>query len=311
VTPVSDPSLHAHLNERATGERQRDWITGWATRYFVGHSLRALVIDGDDCGLAESVAKWPFVERVDSVPEPDAFDVVIACHARGPAESRPLHEIEQAMKAEATLIVNDAVSLPMTGDLVDMITALKGSPPHGEQASGVLQSLFARFEVLEEKKLGGTLLRHLLDEPRPPVIVDMLCTFEAALVDAGAIPSEWNLLAARKRGASVRPISRPLPAIQKTLDPDPLRMRSRWRTHPTHLRRLEEWHLRLLRIILQSTTGSTRWFEEQEMHSAMERFRYAGANVTAFEWIISRYRSYGSDPAVLDLLATFDRLAPQ
>jgi hypothetical protein len=125
------------------------------------------------------------------------------------------------MKAEATLIVNDAVSLPMTGDLVDMITALKGSPPQNEQAGGVLQSLFARFEVLEEKKLGGTLLRHLLDEPRPPVIIDMLCTFEAALVDAGAIPSEWNLLAARKRGASVRPISRPLPAIKKTLDPAP------------------------------------------------------------------------------------------
>jgi hypothetical protein len=43
----------------------------------------------------------------------------------------------------------------------------------------------------------------------------------------------------------------------------------------------------------------------------MERFRFAAANVTAFEWITTRYRSYGSDPAVLDLLATFDRLAPQ
>lgn len=264
------------------------------------------MIDGDECGLAEAIAELPFVDRVDSVPEPNAFDAVIACHARG-----PLHEIERAMKPEAIFLVNDAVSLPMTDDLVAMITALKSVPPQDEPANGVLQSLFARFEVLEEKKLGGTLLRHLLDEPRAPVIVDMLCTFEAALVDAGAIPSEWNLLAARRRGASVRAVSRPLPAVSAKLDPDPLRMRSRWRTHPTHLRRLEEWHLRLLRIVLQSTTGSRRWFEEQEMHSAMERFRYAAANVTAFEWIISRYRSYGSDPAVLDLLATFDRLAPQ
>src|SRR5213075_2875988 len=150
------------------------------------------------------------------------------------------HEIERAMKPEAALLVNDAVSLPVTGDLVEMIAALGGSPPHDEKSNGALQSLFARFEVLEEKKLGGTLLRHVLDESRPPVIVDMLCTFEAALVDAGAIPSEWNLLAARKRGASVRPVSRPLPVIQVTLDPDPLRMRSRWRTHPTHLTRLEE-----------------------------------------------------------------------
>ena len=306
MTPISDASLQAHLNERATGNRQRDWLAGWAMRYFIGHSLRVLVIDGDDCGLAETIAKWPFVEQVDSVPEPGGFDVAIACHARA-----PLHEIEQAMKEEAIFLVNDAVSLPMTGDLVGMITALKGSPPRNERANGVLQSLFARFEVLEEKKLGGTLLRHLLDEPRPPVIVDMLCTLEAALVDAGAIPSEWNLLAARKRGASVRAVSRPLPVIKPKLDPDPLRMRSRWRTPPTHLTRLEEWHLRLLRIILQSTTGSANWFEEQEMHSAMERFRFAAANVTAFEWITTRYRSYGSDPAVLDLLATFDRLAPQ
>ena len=262
------------------------------------------MIDGDDCGLAETIAKLPFVDRVDSVPEPGAFDVVIACHA-------PVGEIEGAMKPQAVLLVNDAVSLPVTSDLAEMITALKGAPPREEHSNGVLQSLFARFEVLEEKKLGGTLLRHLLDEPRPPVIVDMLCTLEAALVDSGAIPSEWNLLAARKRGASVRAVSRPLPAVKTKRDPDPLRMRSRWRTPPTHLTRLEEWHLRLLRIVLQSTTGSASWFEEQEMHSAMERFRFAAANVTAFEWITTRYRSYGSDPAVLDLLATFDRLAPQ
>jgi len=268
------------------------------------------VIDGDDCGLRETIAKWPFVDRVDSEEEENAFDVVVACHV-GPAESRPLHMIERAMKPEAVLLVNDAVSLPLSGDLVEMIRALGSSPPAGERSEGVLQSLFARFEVIEEKKLGGTLLRHLLDVPRPPVIVDMLCTFEAALVDGGVIPSEWNLIAARKKGASVRAVSRPLAPIERKLDPDPLRMRSRWRTPPTRLTRLEEWHLRLLRIILHSTTGSSAWFEEQPMHSAMERFRFAIGNVTAFEWIMSRYRAYGTDQAILDLLATFDTLAPQ
>jgi hypothetical protein len=234
----------------------------------------------------------------------------VACNV-GPAEIRPLHTIERAMKPEAVLLVNDAVSLPLSDDLVEMIRALGGSPPKDERSEGVLQSLFARFEVIEEKKLGGTLLRHLLDAPRPPVIVDMLCTFEAALVDTGVIPSEWNLIAARKKGASVRAVSRPLAPVEVKLDPDPLRMRSRWRTPPTRLTRLEEWHLRLLRIILHSTTGSSEWFEEQPMHSAMERFRFAIGNVTASEWIMSRYRAYGTDQAILDLLATFDTLAPQ
>ena len=267
-----------------------------------------LVIDGDDCGLQEKIAKWPFVEQVDSEIEENAFDVVVACRS---LRGLSLDDIERAMKPQAVLLVNDAVSLPHGDDLNEMIRALGGSPPVAERSDGVLQSLFARFEVIEEKKLGGTLLRHLLHEPRPPVIVDMLGTFEAALVDTGVIPSEWNLIAARKRGARVRAVSRPLPPVELKRDPDPLRMRSRWHTPPSRFTRLEEWHLRLLRIVLHSTTGSAAWFEEQPMHSAMERFRFAVGNVTAFEWIISRYRAYGTDPAVLDLLATFDTLAPQ
>lgn len=264
-----------------------------------------LVSDGDDCGLHETIAKWPFVDRVDSEAEEDAFDVAVVCRAS-------VDVVARALKPEGVLLVNDAVSLPLGDDVIQMIRALGGSPPPAAtQSDGVLQSLFARFEVIEEKKLGGTLLRHLLDEPRPPVIVDMLCTFEGALIDAGVIPSEWNLIAARKKGANVRAVSRPLPALETKLDPDPLRMRSRWRTAPARLTRLEEWHLRLLRIVLHSTTGSSAWFEEQSMHSAMERFRFAVGNVTAFEWIMSRYRAYGTDRAILDLLATFDTLAPQ
>lgn len=263
-----------------------------------------LVIDGDDCGLREAIAKLPFVDRVDSEAEENAFDVVVACRTS-------LNDVARALKPEGVLLVNDAASLPLGDDVVEMIRALGGSPLPTSPTAGVLQSLFARFEVIEEKKLGGTLLRHLLIESRPPVIADMLCTFEAALVDTGVIPSEWNLIAARKKGASVRAVSRPLPAVSAKLDPDPLRMRSRWRTPVSRLTRLEEWHLRLLRIVLHSTTGSSAWFEEQPMHSAMERFRFAVGNVTAFEWITSRYRAYGTDPAILDLLATFDTLAPQ
>ena len=53
------------------------------------------------------------------------------------------------------------------------------------------------------------------------------------------------------------------------------------------------------------------FFEEQPMHSAMERFRFAVGNTSAFDWITSRYRAYGDEPVILALLATFDTLAPQ
>ncbi|HEX3111492.1 MAG TPA: hypothetical protein VHU41_20475, partial [Thermoanaerobaculia bacterium] len=78
------------------------------------------MIDGDDCGLRETIAKWPFVERVDDETEENAFDVVVACHV-GPAESRPLHVIERAMKPEGVMLVNDEVSLPLGDDVVEMI----------------------------------------------------------------------------------------------------------------------------------------------------------------------------------------------
>jgi hypothetical protein len=108
-----------------------------------------------------------------------------------------------------------------------------------------------------------------------------------------------------------------LPRLDEELDPDPLRMRSRWRMPSKRATRLEDWHLRLLRIVLHAATSpgsalrSPLWFEEQPMHSAMERFRFAVANTSAFDWITSRYRAYGDDPIILGLLATFDTLAPQ
>jgi len=281
-----------------------------------------LVIDGDDCGLQQTVAGWPFVDRVDTdaTTEENAFDAVVACRS---LHGLSLETIDRAMKPEAALVVNDAVALPLGDDLLEMENALRaaiGATPVEEPpatASGALQSLFARFEVIEEKKLGGTLLRHLLDVPLARPVVEMLCTFEAALVDSGVIPCEWNLIAARKRGARIRAISRPLPRLDEELDPDPLRMRSRWRMPARRATRLEEWHVRLLRIVLHAATSppsalhSPLWFEEQPMHSAMERFRFAVANTSAFDWITSRYRAYGDDPIILGLLATFDTLAPQ
>jgi SAM-dependent methyltransferase len=279
--------------------------------------------------------------------EPDGYDVVIAHMILHHVErlEHVFDQIERAMKPDATLIFNEYTGpkrFQFGDDILGMMNALRkalgkepvirpteefmieNDPSEAVRSDELLPMLFERFEVLEEKRLGGTLLQHVLyqlpaeyrfENARERSIVDLLCTFEGALVDAQAIPSDFNVIAARKRGSNVRPVSRPLPPrpdAAKNVDPDPLRMRSRRRTPAQRPGTLQPWHMRLLRIALASTQERrANLFAEQPMHSAMERFRFAVGNTSAFDWITSRYLAYGDDRVILDLLATFDTLAPQ
>lgn len=374
-----------HLNERATGDRARDWLSSWAHRYFAGEAMRVLVLGCGEGWLERAIAAGPFVDRVDAVDispeavtraravappkisyevldlnqdtlEPDAYDVVVAHMVLHHVEhlEHAFEQIERTMKRDATLLVNEYTGprrFQYGDDLLEMMNELRAAlgssavvrpseafmiahdPSEAVRSDELLPQLFARFEVMEAKKMGGTLLQHLLyemvrgfrfDDPCERGIVEMLCTFEGALVDAQVIPSDFNILAARKRGSAVRAVNRPLPprpAAASDIEPDPLRMRRRrverrggspaaraGRDSGAHL---TAWHLRLLRIVLASTQERrANLFEEQPMHAAMERLRFALAGSAVFEWIESRYRAYGSDPRILALLTTFDTLAP-
>ena len=47
-----------HLNERATGDPARDWLSAWARRYFIGTDLKVLVL-GCGEGWLERAISWP------------------------------------------------------------------------------------------------------------------------------------------------------------------------------------------------------------------------------------------------------------
>jgi 2-polyprenyl-3-methyl-5-hydroxy-6-metoxy-1,4-benzoquinol methylase len=64
---MANTAVLMHLNERATGDPARDWLSSWAHRWFVGQNLRVLVLGCGEGWLERALAQWPFVARIDAV----------------------------------------------------------------------------------------------------------------------------------------------------------------------------------------------------------------------------------------------------
>ncbi|HET8773993.1 MAG TPA: class I SAM-dependent methyltransferase, partial [Thermoanaerobaculia bacterium] len=67
TTWMANTAVLMHLNERATGDPARDWLSSWAHRWFAGDHLRVLVLGCGEGWLERAVAQWPFVARIDAV----------------------------------------------------------------------------------------------------------------------------------------------------------------------------------------------------------------------------------------------------
>jgi SAM-dependent methyltransferase len=142
ATWMANTAVLMHLNERATGDPARDWLSSWAHRWFVGHDLRVLVLGCGEGWLERAVAEWPFVAHIDAVDfaeqavarareaargmakirygvvdlnrdelPRDAYDVVVAHSVLHHVENleQAYAQIERCMRADATLIVNEYV----------------------------------------------------------------------------------------------------------------------------------------------------------------------------------------------------------
>jgi SAM-dependent methyltransferase len=374
---MANTAVLMHLNERATGDPARDWLSSWAHRWFVGDGLRVLVLGCGEGWLERAVAGWPFVARIDAVDfaehavarareaargiarieygvvdlnrdvlPRDTYDVVVAHSVLHHVENleHAYAQIEGCMRADATLIVNEYVGPNrfQYGDdvLWAMNALLRALPeelrrpydvrtrptldemiandPTEAVRSEELLSLTARwFDVRERKNIGGTILQHLLydivehfrfEVPRERSLLQMLCTIEAMLVDAGRIPCDFVLLAARKKGSHVKPANRPLPpraAGADDVEPDPLR-NGKWRFPLRgHGQQLNRHHLRLLRLaLLAQRPHRANLFEERALLSWRERLRARGTD--PFEWLLARVPD---DPDVRRLLETAATLA--
>ncbi|HUP59117.1 MAG TPA: class I SAM-dependent methyltransferase [Thermoanaerobaculia bacterium] len=139
---MANTAVLMYLNERATGDPARDWLTVWGHRWFVGGHARVLVLGCGEGWLERTVATWPFVAHIDAVDfaadaverarelgrgignidygvvdlnrdelPRDAYDVVIAhsvLHHVANLE-HAYAQIERAMRADATLLINEYV----------------------------------------------------------------------------------------------------------------------------------------------------------------------------------------------------------
>jgi 2-polyprenyl-3-methyl-5-hydroxy-6-metoxy-1,4-benzoquinol methylase len=372
VTWMASTAVLMHLNERATGDPARDWLSSWAHRYFVGSDLRVLVLGCGEGWLERTVAQWPYVARIDAVDaaaeaveraraqggpkihyavvdlneatlEANAYDVVIAhsvLHHVAKLE-HAFEQIERAMKPDATLIVNEYVG-PNRFQFSDYVLALmnellaslgypprrrpsvevmiQNDPTEAVRAEDIVPMIEARFAVVERKALGGTLLMHLLYEivqafrwevPHERGIIELLCTFEAALVDTGRIASDFAILAAGKKPSARHRYSRPLPPrtpLADDTEPDPLGFGRAAPGAGKGSAPLRAFHLRMLRIALASARSRrANLIAESRLNAFIEQLRFAAARTTPFDWMRRRWSARDSEPRIAALLDTFER----
>ena len=139
-TWMANTAVLMHLNERATGDPARDWLSSWAHRWFVGTDLRVLVLGCGEGWLERAVAQWPFVAHIDAVDfaehavarareaardipkitygvvdlnrdelPRETYDVVVAHSVLHHVENleHAYAQIERTMKPNATLVMNE------------------------------------------------------------------------------------------------------------------------------------------------------------------------------------------------------------
>ena len=334
-TWMANTAVLMHLNERATGDPARDWLSSWAHRYFAGE--RVLVLGCGEGWLERAVAQWPFVTHITAVDfaeealarakeaakgidkihygvldlnrdelPPDNYDVVVA-HSVLHHVTNLEHayaQIARTMRPNATLILNEYVGpnrFQYSDDVLAIINTLLACINHPPKKRPTVDEMIANdpteavrseellafterhFEVLEKKNIGGTILQHLLYETiagfrfenaRERSILEMLCTIEAMLVDRGIVPCDYVILAARKRGATVTKVKRPLPPrpeAAKDVEGDPLWLNvGRASARPGGLKPA----LRLTRLaLLAQQPKRANLYRESRIAAFLERFR--------------------------------------
>lgn len=276
----------------------------------------------------------------DELPE-GAYDIVIAHSVLHHVENleHAYAQIERTLRADGTLIVNEYAGpnrFQFSDRVLEIMNALlrtlgyaerrrpgveemiANDPTEAVRAAELVEFTRRHFDVVDRRDIGGTILQHLLYEialdfrwevPRERAIVELLCEIEAMFVDAGDIPCDFVLLAARKRGAPPPRGHRHLvPGSEegRDLDEDPLTM-ARPARGVEKGAGLSKAHLRMLRIALASTQQARRnLFREAGWRSALERFRARGRD--PWRWIEAR--AAHADPVVMALMRTAATLRP-
>ncbi|HEV7241451.1 MAG TPA: class I SAM-dependent methyltransferase [Thermoanaerobaculia bacterium] len=198
TTWMANTAVLMHLNERATGDPARDWLSSWAHRWFVGNDLRVLVLGCGEGWLERAVAQWPFVAHIDAVDfaehavaraseaargiekiaygvvdlnrdelPSDAYDVVVAHSVLHHVENleHAYAQIERTMRANATLIVNEYVGprrFQFSDDVLSIMNALLACIGHAPRQRPTVEEMIANdpTEAVRSDELLAFTSRH-------------------------------------------------------------------------------------------------------------------------------------------------------
>lgn len=203
---MANTAVLMHLNERATGDPARDWLSSWAHRYFVGDALRVLVLGCGEGWLERAVVKWPFVSHIDAVDfaadavararesaqgiekieygvvdlnrdqlPREAYDVVIAHSVLHHVENleHAYAQIERAMRANATFVMNEYVG-PKRFQFSDRVLAI---------INALLRCLPSELRQPYETRTRPTVAEMIANDPTEAVRSDELLTFTESHFD--------------------------------------------------------------------------------------------------------------------------------
>ena len=179
ATWMANTAVLMHLNERATGDPARDWLSSWAHRWFAGDQLRVLVLGCGEGWLERAVAQWPFVARIDAVDfaeeavarareaargiqkihygvvdlnrdelPRDTYDVVVAHSVLHHVENleHAFAQLDQTLRAEGTLIVNEYVGpnrFQYSDDVLWIMNALLACVGHAPKQRPTVAEMIA------------------------------------------------------------------------------------------------------------------------------------------------------------------------
>ena len=219
-----------------------------AQHTWIAH-IDACDVAADAVARAEAVASPKISYRVldlnrDAID--GTYDVVIAHAVLHHVENleHAFAEIERALKPDGTLLVNEYVgpkrfqysdgihamlnelfrALPpylrrstLTGQTYEeklrptVDEMIRNDPSEAVRADELMPMLGERFDVIDRRNLGGTLLQHLLydvilnfrfEDTVARSLLEMMLAFEGALVDERRLGSDFVIAAARKKGAA-------------------------------------------------------------------------------------------------------------
>ena len=277
------------------------------------------------------------------VLEPGAYDVIIAHSILHHVErlEHAFAQIAAALKPGGAFLMNEYAGparFQFSDNVLSIITELfaaiparyrgafteKARPGEAEviaadpseaiRSDEVLPVALTYFTLAERINLGGTVLQHLLYGLVPHLggfedsvgrsVVELLCIFEKALIDAYAIPSDYVLVSFGKARRSKLDLP-PLPPEAKAIGSDPLGFGRKRRIEPAGEgpQNLDDWILRALRVALLAERPKRSILNpESKMRAAIERWRCRGR---AFDHVLARV---SADSELIPLLTAMRRI---